>query len=45
MLRPDAAARAGLGVLGLNGLLITPDYGSFVFLAELITDADYEVVE
>jgi epoxyqueuosine reductase QueG len=44
ILEVDAAARAGLGVLGLNGLLITPDYGSFVFLAELITDADYEAV-
>ena len=40
----DAAARAGLGVLGLNGLLITPAYGSFVFLGEIITDADYETV-
>ncbi len=40
----DAAARAELGVLGLNGLLITPDYGSFVFLGEVITDADYEAV-
>lgn len=40
----DAAARAGLGVLGLHGLLITPDYGSFVFLGEVVTDADYEAV-
>ncbi len=40
----DAAARAGLGVLGMNGLLITPDYGSFVFLGEVVTDADYETV-
>lgn len=40
----DAAARAGLGVLGLNGLLITPDYGSLVFLGEVVTDADYETV-
>ena len=40
----DAAARAGLGVLGLNGLLITPDYGSFVFIGEMITDADYAAV-
>ena len=40
----DAAARAGLGVMGLNGLLITPRYGSFVFLAEIITDADFETV-
>ncbi len=40
----DAAARAGLGVLGENGLLLTPRYGSFVFIAELITDADYRAV-
>ena len=39
----DAAARAGLGVLGLNGLLITPAYGSFVFIGEVVTDADYEI--
>ena len=40
----DAAVRAGLGVLGLNGLLITPTYGSFVFLGEVVTDADYPTV-
>jgi epoxyqueuosine reductase len=40
----DAAARAGLGVLGMNGLLLTPGYGSFVFIGELITDADYTLV-
>ena len=40
----DAAARAGLGVLGLNGLLITPEYGSLVFIGELVTDAAYEAV-
>ena len=40
----NAAARAGLGVLGMNGLLITPTYGSFVFLGELVTSADYETV-
>lgn len=40
----DAAARAGLGVLGLHGLLITPTYGSFVFLGEIVTDADYMAV-
>lgn len=39
-----AAAMAGLGVLGDNGLLLTPDYGSFVFLAEVCTNADYETV-
>lgn len=40
----NAAARAGLGVRGRNGLLITPEYGSFVFITELITDLPYEAV-
>lgn len=38
----DAAARAGLGVKGLNGMLITPQYGSFVFLGEIVTNAPVE---
>lgn len=33
-----AAATAGLGVIGDNGLLINPDYGSYVFIAEWLTD-------
>ena len=37
-----AAAEAGLGVKGDNGLLITPDYGSFVFLGEIVTDLQIE---
>lgn len=32
------AATAGLGVKGDNGLLITKEYGSFVFLGEIVTD-------
>lgn len=35
----DAAARAGLGVIGRNHLLITPKYSSYIFLGEIITDA------
>ncbi len=33
-----AAAIAGLGVIGQNGLLITEKYSSYVFLGEIITD-------
>lgn len=44
ILEVDAAARAGLGVLGINGLLLTPAYGSFVFIGELVTSADYTAV-
>ncbi len=36
------AAVAGLGVKGENGLLITKEYGSFVFLGEIVTDLDIE---
>lgn len=35
-----AAAAAGLGAKGDNGLLITKDYGSYVFLGEIVTDLD-----
>lgn len=35
----EAAARAGLGVIGKNRLLITKKYSSYVFIGELITDA------
>ncbi len=33
-----AAARAGLGIVGDNGLLIHPTFGSYVFIGELVTD-------
>ena len=34
-----AALTAGLGVIGDHGLLLTKPYSSYVFLAEIITDA------
>lgn len=34
------ASKAGLGMIGDNGLLISRRYGSFVFLGELICDLD-----
>jgi epoxyqueuosine reductase len=34
-----AAAKAGLGVIGKNHLLITKKYSSYIFLGEIITDA------
>ena len=34
-----AAIRAGFGVHGLNGLMITPDYGSFVNITVLLVHA------
>lgn len=33
----EAAAKAGLGIIGKNGLLITEPYSSYVFLGELVT--------
>ena len=32
-----AAALAGLGVIGKNGLLISEEYGSFVFIGSIVT--------
>lgn len=40
----DAAIKAGLGILGKNGLLINGKYGSYVFIADLVTDLPPEVI-
>ena len=39
-----AALIAGLGVLGENRLLINEKYGSYVFIAEILTDAPCELL-
>lgn len=39
------AAKAGLGVRGDNGLLITERYGSWVFLGEIVTDLEIECAD
>lgn len=35
-----AALTHGLGILGKNGLLINEKYGSYIFIADLLTDID-----
>lgn len=34
------AQRAGVGFIGKNGLLITPEFGSFVYIGEIVTDLE-----
>lgn len=38
----EAAVACGLGVLGVNRLLINERFGSFVFLGEIVTDLEAE---
>lgn len=40
-----AAALAGLGVVGENHLLITKEYGSYVFIGEILTDLKIQTVK
>jgi len=40
----EAALRAGLGIMGDNGLIFCPPYGSFVFLGCILTDLCLESV-
>lgn len=40
-----AAVRAGLGVRGRNGQLITEKFGSMVFIGEIVTNIDFDVVD
>lgn len=36
------AQASGIGFIGKNGFLITPEYGSFVFLGHIVTDCEIE---
>jgi epoxyqueuosine reductase len=40
LLERSLAARAGLGVIGANGCLIVPGVGSYVLLAEIVSNLD-----
>lgn len=40
LLEKSLAREAGLGFIGRNKLLVSPRYGSFILLGELVTDAD-----
>ncbi|MEG1718883.1 MAG: 4Fe-4S double cluster binding domain-containing protein, partial [Clostridia bacterium] len=41
----SAAVNAGLGFKGKNNLLVTKEYGSFVFIGEIITDKKFDFDE
>jgi epoxyqueuosine reductase len=42
LLEREYAVASGLGFVGRNSMLINPDLGSYLFLGELVVDADLE---
>lgn len=40
----DAALKGGMGILGDSGLLINEKYGTFIFISDIITDVDSQLL-
>jgi len=40
----EAAAKAGLGIIGDNGLLINEKYGSYIFVGDVLTDIEPQLL-
>jgi epoxyqueuosine reductase len=45
VLEKTLAVKAGIGFKGNNGVIINPKYGSFLFLGEVLTDAEFPAAE